>query len=284
MDDSFSKLTPWPVIDSHVHVFPDRLFQAVKRWFESHAWSFCTDGTAESYIGAQFEKGAAGLVLLPYAHQPGMARDLNRFVADLVRKHKGVKGLAAIHPLDENPREILTEAFEVLGLVGVKLHCHVMATAPDDPAFFPTYEAVSDFGKILVTHAGREPSSLEYGLDVRAICGAKRMEKVLDKFPDMTTIVPHLGYDEPDQFYEMLDRFPNLYLDTAMMLADFFPVSVDRQGLIDRSDRILYGTDYPHIPYPVETELQKLMKLDLGAAAEARILFENAARLYGFDI
>ena len=27
-----------PVVDAHVHVFPDRVFEAVWRWFEQYGW------------------------------------------------------------------------------------------------------------------------------------------------------------------------------------------------------------------------------------------------------
>jgi len=27
-----------PVVDAHVHLFPDRVFEAIWRWFDTHAW------------------------------------------------------------------------------------------------------------------------------------------------------------------------------------------------------------------------------------------------------
>ena len=277
---SFKDLTAIPVIDTHVHVFPQKLYEAIKGWFEAHAWEFDQHGTAETFIQTQFDNGVAGLVLLSYAHRPGIARGLNEFVTDLVNRFPHTVGLAAIHPEDENPQEILKHAFEECGLCGVKMHCHVKGIAPDDPRMFPIYETVLEYDGVLNIHAGKEPAIDAYGLDVRAITGADRVEKILRRFPELKIVIPHLGMDETERFCDMMAEFPNLYLDTAMVLCQFFPMPIDRQWLIKHADRIMFGTDYPHIPYEMEKELKDLLAMELGDAVVRKILFENASRLF----
>ena len=53
-------------------------------------------------------------------------------------------------------------------------------------------------------------------------------------------------------FEAMLDAFPNLYLDTTMAISGYFPNAADVEMLRRRPDRILYGTDYPNLPYEWE--------------------------------
>jgi predicted TIM-barrel fold metal-dependent hydrolase len=273
-------LTKIPLIDTHVHVFPPKLSQAIRQWFETNAWKFHYQGTIEELIQLLFDNGVTGVVLLTYAHRPGIAHQLNGFLSRLIQQFPNVAGLATFHPEDEKPRTILRQAFEEFGLCGVKLHCHVQKTAPDDPVLFPVYEAILEFDGILNIHAGREPAIEAYGLDVRAITGADRVEKVLRRYPNLKMIIPHLGFDESDRFYSLLDRYPNLYLDTTMMMGGFFPVSVDRAKLSRYADRILYGSDYPHIPYGLETEVEAILSMDLGEEATRKIFFENAAKLF----
>lgn len=279
----FKDLTTVPIIDAHVHVFPQKLFEAIRGWFEAHAWEFSRHGTAEDFIRGQFDSGAAGLVLMAYAHRPGISRGLNEFTAGLVNRFPHTVGLAAIHPEDDNPREVLRHAFEECDLCGVKLHCHVQATAPDDRAMFPIYETVLEFDGVVNIHAGREPAIDAYGLDVRAFTGAGRVENVLRQFPELKMVIPHLGMDESERFYDMMDEYPNLYMDTAMALGRFFDITVSRERLIEHADRVLYGTDYPHIPYEMEREVRALLEFDLGEEALRRILFENARRLFPLD-
>lgn len=276
----FTEIANVPVIDSHVHVFPPKIFAAVKAWFETFAWGFHGNGTLDERIEYQFECGASGLVLMSYAHKPGMAGQLNEYTAGLVRRFPHTVGLAAVHPHDPDFRDILKRAFQDLGLCGLKLHCHVLKLAPDDPSLFPVYEQLVRLDGVLNIHAGREPASDAYGLDVRTITGADRVINVLDRFPELKIIIPHFGWDEDERFFELLDIYPNLYLDTTMLLADFFKASVAPDKIEQYADRILYGTDYPHIPYPLETELKAICNLGLKAGSLCGILFENAMKLY----
>jgi predicted TIM-barrel fold metal-dependent hydrolase len=276
----YQKLTKIPIIDTHVHVFPQKLFEAVKHWFEGFAWKFRYEGSPEELLQAQFDNGVAGLVLLSYAHRPGIADQLNGYVASLIKRFPHTVGMGTLHPEDKNHGDIIKRAHEELGLCGVKLHCHVQKMAPDDPVLFPTYEALIQFDMFLNIHAGREPAIDAYGLDVRAISGARRVEKILKRYPQLRIIVPHLGFDESDLFYSLLDVHPTLYLDTTMMLADFFDAPVDREKLIQYADRILYGSDYPHIPYSMEREVRGILEMDLGEEVTRKIFYENATKVF----
>jgi len=276
----YQNLTKIPIIDTHVHVFPQKLSDAVRHWFEGYAWKFKYQGTPEELLQAQFDNGVAGLVLLTYAHRPGIADQLNDYVASLIERFPYTVGMATLHPEDNNPGDIIKRAHEELGLCGVKLHCHVQKIAPDDPILFPTYQALLQSDGVLIIHAGREPAIDAYGLDVRAISGARRVEKILKRYPELKIIVPHLGFDESERFYSLLDAYPTLYLDTTMMLADFFDVAVDREKLIQYADRILYGSDYPHIPYSMEREVRAILEMDLGEEATRKIFCGNAKKLF----
>ncbi len=278
------QLTSIPIIDSHVHLFPPGLDEAVRRWFDDHAWRFRYRGRGEDLISHLFQQGVSGAVLMSYSHRPGIAEGLNEFTASMVRRFPNTAGMAALHPEDPSPREILGRAVRGLGLRGVKLHCHVLKIAPDDPLMFPVYEAVLEHDAILTIHAGREPAAEAYGMDVRAISGAERMERALRRYPDMKVIVPHMGIDETDTFFSLLDQFQNLHLDTTMILSGYFGISPpDRDKIIRYADRILYGSDYPHIPYEVDREVKALLGLELGEETTRKILCGNAARLFGLE-
>jgi uncharacterized protein len=280
----FTDLTRIPVIDAHMHVFPEPLARALRQWFETYAWKLHDQGTAEELVRRQFDNGAAGLVLMGYAHRAGVAGAVNETVGGLVRKFPNTAGLAAIHPGDPNPRDLLRRAREEFGLRGVKMHCHVMRVAPDDPILFPIYEAVLEFDGIVNIHAGREPAIEAYGADVRSLCGAARVEQVLRRYPGLKMIIPHLGFDETAAFCSLLERYPNLYLDTTMIMGGFFHVPIERDLIVRHADRILYGTDYPHIPYDLETEVRAMVAMDLGDGCLRQLLCGNAARLFGLRV
>ena len=158
-----------------------------------------------------------------------------------------------------------------------------MKVAPDDPRLDPVWRASARHRKPVVIHCGREPASAGYGTDVRALSGAVRLRRALARHPEAICIVPHLGMDEPAAFEALLDEFPNLYLDTTMAITGYFPDPPDLEMLRRRPDRILYGTDFPNLPYGWDRELQVVRGLGLPPADEALILSGNAVRLFGIQ-
>lgn len=268
-----------PVVDAHVHLFPAALFGALWRWFETHAWPIRYQLQTPEVVRFLLSRGVHKLVALHYAHRPGMARALNGYIASLAQQEPRVLGLATVFPGEEGAVGILEEAFG-LGLKGVKLHAHVQAIAPDDARMAPLYEACSRYDKPMVLHAGREPASPAYPVDVYSLCAVERVERVLTQHPKLKLVVPHLGADEFEGYARLLERFDGLWLDTTMLLADFFPMRPPAHLLTARPERILYGSDFPNLPYAWDRELRRLAALGLDESALQKVLGGNALSLF----
>ena len=131
-------------------------------------------------------------------------------------------------PGEPDAEAVVREALGTLGLRGLKLHCHVQRMAPDDPRLDVVYQLASDAERPILIHAGREPSNPAYGLNTRALCGVDAVERVLQRFPKLKLIVPHLGADEFVEYGALLERYPNLWLDTTMVVGDYFPPAPPR--------------------------------------------------------
>ncbi len=268
-----------PVVDAHVHVFPDRLFAAVRGWFDAYGWKIRYRPDAKGTLDFLLSRGVARVVALPYAHKPGMARELNAFVAGLCREEPRVIGGATVFPGEEDARGVLREAFAA-GLRAVKIHCHVQCIAPDDPRLHEVFAACAEAGVPVVMHAGREPSSPHYRCDVRALCASEKVERVLAAHPRLSLVVPHLGGDEYADYARLLETHDNLWLDTTMVLAGFFPGEDPSWLLSVRPERILYGTDFPNIPYAWDRELKRVAALGLPEETLAAVLGGNALALF----
>jgi predicted TIM-barrel fold metal-dependent hydrolase len=268
-----------PVIDAHVHLFPPRLFAAVWRWFDRYGWPVRYRLHAEAVIDHLRSRGARHLVALIYAHKPGMARSLNAWMAELTRDRPDVTGFATVFPGEEGAAAILADAFDA-GLGGVKLHCHVQRFSVDDPELDEVYALCSDRGRPMVIHAGREPRSPGYACDPYALCSADRVERVLTRHPRLRLCVPHLGIDEMAAYERLVERHDTLWLDTAMVLAGYLPTDEAAcWRLLDaRPDRVLYGSDFPIIPYAWDRELRRIAARRLPPDALAALLGGNAAR------
>ena len=269
------------VIDTHVHVFPFAMFTAVWRWFDDNAWRIRYRMHSSQVIHFLLSRGIRHIVALQYAHKPGIARELNLYMAEQCRAYPGrVTGLATVYPGEQDATDILQEAF-TMGLQGLKLHAHVQCFDMNSEHMQPLYECCHVNNRPVVMHVGREPKSAAYRCDPHQLCSTHKLERVVREFPALKVCVPHLGLDETSAYRRLLDRYDNLWLDTTMALAGYFPLAegVDLSGY--RADRIMYGSDYPNIPYAWDRELKVLARENLTAETLARVSWKNAADFFG---
>ncbi len=268
------------VVDAHVHLFPPRVFDAIWRWFDRHAWRVRYRLHAEQVVEHLASRGVKRMVGLAYSHVPGMAREINRFMAEAARAHPEVLPLATVLPGEPGADAVLREAFGPLSLRGVKIHCHVQKLAPDDPRLEPVWRACVGAKLPAVIHAGREPASEAYGVDTRALCSAEAVERVLRRHPDLVLVVPHLGSDEFEAYGRLLDAHENLWLDTTMAVSGYFAADAPASVFPARARRLLYGTDFPNIPYAWDRELSRILRVGLPPGELAAVLHGNARRVF----
>jgi predicted TIM-barrel fold metal-dependent hydrolase len=271
------------VIDAHVHVFPHGIFGAVRRWFKAHAWRNRYELSSSEVLDFLLGHGVSHVVALQYAHKPGIARGLNQYLAGKCRRYSGrVTGMATVFPGEAGAVEILEEAFD-LGLRGVKLHAHVQCFDIGATDMRAIFELCQTRGKPMVIHFGNEPKSEAYPCDPHEICKAGRLAPILDAFPELKICVPHLGFGEIRAYREMIEKFDNLWLDTAMALTDYFPMPEVVDLTRYRMDRIIYGSDFPNIPFAWDRELKQLREAGLSDGDLERILNKNAACFFNLD-
>lgn len=269
-----------PVVDAHIHLFPERLFEAIWRWFDEHLWPVEYRLQSPAVVDFLLSRGIEHLVALVYAHKPGIARGLNRYLAQVIAGSQQVTGVGTVHPDDPDPEAVIGEALAA-GLRGIKLHCHVQRVAADDPRLDPIYRCCAAQGVPVVIHAGKEPASPGYQIDTRALCSASRLEEVLRAFPRLRVCVPHLGTDELTGYQRLLQRYDNLWLDTTMVMSHYLPHEGSAAILRARPERVMYGTDFPNLPYRWERELQGLCRAGLKEEQQALILGQTAKGFYG---
>jgi len=267
------------VVDAHVHIFPKKIFESVWRWFDQNAWPIRYRLRSCDVPAFLFSRGVEHIVALQYAHKPGISEELNRYMATQCRifPHR-LTGMATVFPGESGCVAILKKAFKD-GLRGVKLHAHVQCFDMTDEIMIPIYETCLSFDKPIVMHVGREPNSPAYKCDPYALCSAEKLEEVIRKYPELRICVPHLGIDEFSSYQRLIETHDNLWLDTTMAIADYFPGP--KPPLRDmRSNRIMYGSDFPNIPYAWDREIKRLLRFDLPEESLRRVLSRNAADFF----
>jgi hypothetical protein len=134
---------------------------------------------------------------------------------------------------------------------------------------------------VLVIHVGTGPHTNEF-------TGLARFERVLERFPELRASICHMGAFETRSAFQLLDRFPHLHLDTTMAMTEaslpytrIDPAVVRDADLVRYADRILFGSDFPNLPYPYEAERVGLWARDLPMDVYRRIFRDNARRFFG---
>src|SRR5687767_3791644 len=109
--------TPLPpprrYLDVHVHPWPERMYAAMTRWFDAHAWRIEQRVSGDGVDAFLVERGIARYVALIYAHRAGLAVELNRWLAGYARAHPRAIPMGTVHP-DDDVRAVLREAFDEL--------------------------------------------------------------------------------------------------------------------------------------------------------------------------
>jgi predicted TIM-barrel fold metal-dependent hydrolase len=145
------------------------------------------------------------------------------------------------------------------------------------------YDLCESEQKPIVMHVGREPKSTAYRCDPYQLCSAQKLERVLKSFPKLKICVPHFGFDEISAYRKLIEKYDTLWLDTTMVLTDYFPMDDIIELKSFRLDRIMYGSDFPNIPYAWDRELKQLKTSGLSHDDLAWILKKSAADCFNLN-
>ena len=264
------------MIDVHTHLHPPRLFAAIRRWFAAHSpWVLEHPTDPHDVARVLREHGVERFAFCSYAHKPGIASELNTWLTDTARAlGAGAVPLGTVHVDDPDPAGDMRAALRA-GCAGVKVHEDVQGFELDDPRLEGALDAVAEHDGFVLVHAGHIPWSNDTH-DAPA-----RVARVLDAHPTLRVVVAHFGAPDQLRYLELMQREPRLFLDTTMAFAHGSPMrpQVARADVERAPRQIVYGTDYPNIPYDYAGELQGLRALGLNEALLHAITTENARRL-----
>lgn len=281
-------MTEFPVdgvADAHVHLMPERLMAAIREALgDAAGWEFDHPTDRERMEATLADAGVERYAALPYAARPGAAADLNEWVIDAAAASDRAVPFATVHAADDDPGTVVADAFDA-GARGLKLQLPVQGFAADDPRLDPVYEVVAARDAPVVLHAGTAPM-----FEDSPHVGVERFESFLASYPDVRVCAAHMGAYEVDAFVDLARDNDSVFLDTTFAMSsvaetymDFDPATVDDDTLIELSESVMYGSDYPNIPYPYAREREHLLSRDLPVEAQRDIFSRTAGRFLDGD-
>ncbi|MBA7560002.1 hypothetical protein ES708_01620 [subsurface metagenome] len=280
------------IIDAHIHGFPNRLFDAIWRYFEKNYWKIDNKLYFDEIPAFLTSKGVDFFTILNYAHKSDISRELNTWTHMMGRKFVNSIPFGTIHIKDSyfDKEVVRILSPDQLNLHGIKLQLMVTDFDPAEKALDFMYEQLIKYRKILVLHVGTGPVTdmlINKKLNLSTHVGINKLIPVLESFPKLKLQIPHLGCMETNKFFDLVGDYDQIYFDSSMALeflfgnsnfADQVDLSLDR--LIELQDKIMFGSDFPNIPHSYFFPLNAVKTLPITSKIKEKIFFKNAEKFF----
>lgn len=271
------------LIDVHTHFMPERVLTKVWAHFDAagpltgRPWPITYRRTEDERLAVLRGFGVRAFTSMIYPHKPDMARWLNAWAADFAARTPDCLHTATFFP-EPDAVHYVREALGA-GARIFKSHLQVGGYDPRDPLLDGVWGLLAEAGTPVVVHCGSGPVP-------GAFTGPGPVGEVLARHPSLRLVVAHMGVPEYGAFLGLAERYPGVHLDTTMAFTDFieavapFPAA-ERPRLAELGGRILFGSDFPNIPYGYGHALAALTRLGQDDAWLRGVCHDNAARLFG---
>jgi predicted TIM-barrel fold metal-dependent hydrolase len=271
------------VIDVHTHFMPKSVLDKVWRYFDSagplvgRRWPITYRISEFHRIATLRGFGVRRFTSLVYPHKPKMAAWLNQWAADFARSTPDCLATATFYP-EPGAADYVADAVRA-GTRVFKAHLQVGRYDPNDPLLDEAWGVIEDTGTPVVIHCGSGPVPGEH-------TGPEPIRRLLGRHPRLVLVIAHMGMPEYGEFLDICEDFGRVRLDTTMAFTRFvnetmpFPVS-QLHRLHEVGDRILFGSDFPNIPYSYHEAMTALTKLSgIDEDWLRGVFYGNAARLF----
>lgn len=271
------------LIDFHLHFLPPPIERAVWKVFDTagdkigRPWPIRYRQSPEERVALLREVGVRHFTTLPYAHKPGVATYLNDWSRDFAAGVPEALWSATFYPEPEAAEYVGKLVAD--GVRVFKIHLQVGEFHLDDPMLDRVWEQLEAAGTPVVVHAGSGPVGNEF-------TGPGSMARLLARHPGLVLVVAHMGMPESREFVDLARQYDGVHLDTSMAFTDFFAERGDYPRdlvplLADLRDRVIYGSDFPTLPFAYADQLAWLADLGLGDDWLRAVCWGNGARLLG---
>src|SRR5688572_12185181 len=239
------------------------------------------------------------------ADGPAVAQMLNDFVAGVVRKHPTRFFGLCVLPLQDMRASLaeLDRCVKQLNMKGVLLYTNLAGKFPDEPEFRPLFARAVELDIPVLLHPAK-PITIDFvkGYEMTSTLGNMfdntialtrlLMSGILDEFPKLKLVCPHLGGTLPyivgrlDHQVNVLKRGPrnlqrspseyirSIWLDVVSPL----PLAIKFGHEYMAADRLLYSSDDPWVDPKLIAD--SVLAAGLSASDEKKLFTTNAQKLF----
>jgi len=220
-----------------------------------------------------------GIDLAVQMHHAGLFECFEEAYAASLAAYESSSG-RLLYALIYNPRygdeslALIRRSFDAPGAVAIKIHPGQHLLFPEDPSYEPIWQLAAEKGVPIITHSW----ALSDYNPTQRFATPEHFEHYLSRYPGVNLVMGHAGgrYEGHLAAAELARRYPNAYLDLSGDVYGF--------GLIEwlvgqvGAERLLFGSDA--VWMDPRTTIGRILDAEIGTAAKALILGDNACRLF----
>ena len=252
-----------------------------KYW--NRAWVAKTeDEVIADFTGAGVEACLVALDLETTVKTPPCT---NEYVHGMWRRHpeRIIQCWGTLDPFKgEVAIEEARKAVRELGFVGFHFHPIMQHFAVSERRFYPLFEVIDELGAAVMIDVG----TTGMGAGLPGGMGAKirhahpaAIDELAADFPKLTILMAHPGWPWVEETTAVALHKGNVFWEMSGWAPKHFPASLKVDMRARLQDKIMFGSDYPSLPYA--RILKEWQELGYGEAVMEKIFHQNAERVLG---
>ncbi len=267
------------IIDTHVHVWPDRIAaKVIARLPEVLGYPVDASGTIGGLLDDMQAAGFDKSIVLGVAEVPRLVQATNDWLMTV--DDPRIIPFGTVHQDYEDYRGEV-ERLRGAGFKGIKFHSLFQGGRPDAEETLRILELMGE-DMVALFHVGAGSAEAKEHPE-RIVSTPERIARVLDTFPKLKVIAAHFGGHHMTEEVKRHLLGKNVYFDTSWVptIAGADGKALAALAREHGADKVIFGTDYPCCNQ--KRELEAFLRLPFSPEEQDLILGRNAARLLGLS-
>jgi len=277
------------IIDLHCYPNTEPWIKSQGPYVEALAeyWNRAWTAKTEPEVIEDFKKAGVEAVLVAFDIETVTATPpcSNEYVARMRDDNPGVirQAWAAVDPLKGDAAiHEASKAIKELGMLGFHFHPIMGHFSVDDRKLYPLWETINALRAPVMIDVGTTgmgagmPGGL--GAVIRHAHPAA-IDQLAADFPNLSIVAAHPGWPWTEEMIAVALHKGNVSWELSGWAPKYFPDPLKRDIRSRLKDKIMFGSDYPSIPY--ERLLREWRELGYSDELMEKIFHGNAERILG---
>ena len=277
------------IIDLHCYPNTEPWIKSQGPYVEALAeyWNRAWTAKTEPEVMEDFKKAGVEAVLVAFDIETVTATPpcSNEYVARMRDDNPGVirQAWAAVDPLKGDAAiHEASKAIKELGMLGFHFHPIMGHFSVDDRKLYPLWETINALRAPVMIDVGTTgmgagmPGGL--GAVIRHAHPAA-IDQLAADFPNLSIVAAHPGWPWTEEMIAVALHKGNVSWELSGWAPKYFPDPLKRDIRSRLKDKIMFGSDYPSIPY--ERLLREWRELGYSDELMEKIFHGNAERILG---